>query len=52
MAFATTKPTMLNAAMMEGTVVLISRVNSVLNAIAFWEVKSHPQDTLNSMTTI
>jgi hypothetical protein len=34
MAFATMKLTMLNAAMMEGTAVLISGVNTVLNAIA------------------
>ena len=52
MAFATMKLTMLNAAMMEGTAVLISGVNTVLNAIALLAVKSHHRDTPNIMKTL
>ena len=52
MAFATMKLTMLNAAMMEGTAVLISGVNTVLNAIALLAVKSHHRVTPNIMKTL
>ena len=47
MVSATMKPTMLNVSMMVEIAVLISRVNTVLNAIALLVVKSHHRDTHN-----
>ena len=51
MVFAMMKPTMLNATMMEGIVVLILGVIIALNAIVLLEVKLHHLDTPNIMKT-
>ena len=51
MVFAMMKPTMLNATMMEGIVVLILGVIIALNAIVLLVVKLHLLDIPNNMTT-